>query len=367
MDEIQLQAEYNNQVTCIPNIFIDKFMPSANGEYVKVYLYLLRCFTNNQLNFSLSQIAELFEYSMRDLMRALTYWERMGLIELFYNDTNQLCGLTLLDITTKTTPPDFTKQPVPAPVAASDTPAAKPVESNTTEPRKEYTKDEIKDFSNRDDVCELIFIAEHYLQKPLTHNELSSFLYWYDTLHFSLDLIEYLVEYCVSREHKSVRYMDKIALSWSDSGINSVELAKKSANLYSQANYAVIKALGIKGRNLVESETTLIKKWTNNYNFSLDIITEACTRTINATHQPSFDYTDKILANWHNAKVKELSDVEELDKQYKNSKKAPEKASQKSAPSNYSNKGVANRFNNFSQRSYDYDQLEQQMLNRNRN
>ena len=161
--------------------------------------------------------------------------------------------------------------------------------------------------------------------------------------------------------------MDKVALSWSDAGISTVEQAKKNANLYSQANYAVIKALGIKGRNLIESETDMIQKWTNEFQFSLDIITEACSRTINTTHQPSFDYTDKILTNWYNANVKELSDIEKLDQNYQKTKKSSEKNNPRSISQGYVAKTSTNRFNNFSQRTYDYEKLEQQMLNRNRN
>ena len=361
MDQIILQAEHSNQVTCISNIFIDEYMPSANGEYVKLYLYLLRCLTVPGMDCSLTHIADIFECSLRDLNRALVYWERMGLLELTYNNEMLLCGITLLDITHHTTPPDFPKKTVVTPeITKEPEVASKAV-------RKEYTKDEIKSFSDREDVCELIFIAEHYLQKPLTHTELHSILYWYDSLHFSLDLIEYLIEYCVGREHKSIRYMDKVALSWSDAGISTVEQAKKNANLYSQANYAVIKALGIKGRNLIESETVMIQKWTNEFQFSLDIITEACSRTINTTHQPSFDYTDKILTNWYNANVKELSDIEKLDQNYQKTKKSSEKNNPRSISQGYVAKTSTNRFNNFSQRTYDYEKLEQQMLNRNRN
>jgi DnaD/phage-associated family protein len=351
-------------------------MPNANGEYVKVYLYLLRLLSAPNTDCSLTKLAELFEYSMRELNRALTYWERMGLLELQYNNDKELCKITLLQIPSPgTSPDDYPKSrdkisPLmstelkvpdttnPAPNKATEA----EVSSTSTASRPEYTKDDVKNFSKQEGVSELLFIAEQYLKKPLTQTEVNTFLYWYDTLHFSTDLIEYLVEYCVSREHRSVRYMDKVAISWSEAGIHDVTQAKQEANLYNQANYTVMKALGIKGRNLVELETTMIQKWTNDYGFSLDLITEACSRTIQSTHQPSFEYADKILTNWHKAKVKELSDVEKLDASFKNAKKASERPVSTTA-----SRPVVNRFNNFNQRTYDYDQLEQQMLNRNRN
>ncbi len=368
MDTILLKAEQPVSETSVPNIFIDRYMPSANGEYVKVYLYLLRLLSQPEAGCSLSQLADLFEYSMRELSRAFRYWERMGLLEMQYNENNELCEVTLLKLSDSTSGPDpFSKAPAETETSEStisvksvSTPPKAPSSAETS--HREYSKDELKNFSNREDVGELIFIAEQYLKKPLTHTELNTFLYWYDTLHFSTELIVYLVEYCVSRDHRSVRYMDKVALSWAEAGIRDVDAAKQISNLYSQANYAVIKALGIKGRNLVELETAMIEKWTKEYHFSLDIITEACNRTITATHQPSFEYADKILTNWHNANVKELADIERLDSNFKKAKRGVERP----VHTNIS-KPAINRFNNFSQRTYDYDQLEQQMLNRNRN
>lgn len=354
MEQFLLQAEHNSSVTCVSNAFIDNYMPSANGEYVKVYLYLLRCLSGASCDCSLSVMGDIFEYTKRDLMRALVYWERMGLLELSYNEDKQLKSVTLLNIT-NSDPTDPKKIVTHHDVQSSQPSAAKEPE------RREYTKDEVQMFSDQEDVSELLFIAERYMQRPLTHNEITSFLYWYDTLHFPIDLIEYLVEYCVSREHRQVRYMDKVALAWADIGIHTVEQAKRSANLYSQANYTVIKALGIKGRNLVELETSMIQKWTEEYGFSLEIIAEACNRTISATHQPSFEYTDRILTNWHKAKVKELSDIERLDQDYKKTKSS-HAADTKSAA-----KSTVNRFNNFAQRTYNYEELEKQMLNRSRN
>ncbi len=76
-------------------------------------------------------------------------------------------------------------------------------------------------------------------------------LYWLDELHFSTDLVEYLVEYCITKGHSSLRYMNKVALGWADAGIKTVDQAKDDAAAHSQIYYTVMKALGITGRNLV--------------------------------------------------------------------------------------------------------------------
>lgn len=179
---------------------------------------------------------------------------------------------------------------------------------------------------------------------------MNSILYWYDGLGFSTDLIEYLVEYCVSKGHTSIRYIEKVALAWADNHITTVEQAKLTAGLHSQLYFSVMKALGINGRSLVPAETAYIDKWRSDYGFSSEVITAACERTIQAIHQPKFEYIDSILTSWKKNHVNTLEDIARLDEAYQKKKTAVSNTAQTSQPKN--------RFNNFEQRSYDYDQLE---------
>ena len=69
-----------------------------------------------------------------------------------------------------------------------------------------------------------------------------------------------------------------------------------------------MKSFGM-GRNLIPSEMELLKKWTGRYGFSKEIIAEACKRTIQNIHEPSFEYTDSILGRWHQSNVHTLEDI----------------------------------------------------------
>ena len=89
---------------------------------------------------------------------------------------------------------------------------------------------------------------------------MNTFIYLYDELSFSSDLIAYLVEYCVSKNHTAIRYIEATALKWAESGIRTVTAAKQEAKIHSPAYYAVMRSFGITGRNLVPSETDYIEK-----------------------------------------------------------------------------------------------------------
>lgn len=376
MAKITLHSDSKNSATSVSNVFIDEYMSGANGEFVKVYLYLLRQLSAPDATFSLSSLADKFEHTEKDIKRALCYWERMHLLRLEYDANANLTGVRLLDTVSNSDASKASSNNGSGDNTISDdnlsaTPTSMKSESSeatleltrditsdslqlSTPERKNYSADDIQNFRQEEAIAELFFISERYLGRTLTSTDIQTILYWYDVLGFSANLIEYLVEYCVSKGHTSIRYMEKVALAWKDSNVTTVEQAKIASGAHSQLYFAVMKALGISGRNLVPSETAYIDKWKKEFNFSQEVITLACQKTIQAIHQPSFEYTDTILSNWKKKNVITIEDISRLDEAFQQRKK-----STSPAPQTASNR---NKFNNFEQRSYDYDELEKMLL-----
>jgi DnaD/phage-associated family protein len=360
MIDIQLHSDCPSTDTIIPNQFIDDFMPEANGEFVKVYLYLLRCIHSHAYNCTISAIADKFNHTEMDVVRALRYWQKTNLIALEENADGDIVGIRLLPMPSCSA--EVPAQSPEATVAVAPRSSKKtsarttPVPAAKIPPRHQYTADEILSFQKDETMSELFFIVETYIRHPLGENDMNTVLFWHEQLHFSTELIVYLLEYCISKGHTSMRYLDKVALGWHEKNITSVEQAKEDAAIHTQAYYGVMKAFGITGRSLVETEKNFIRKWTKEYAFDLPLIQEACARTITATHQPSFEYADSILTSWHKNQVHTLADVEKIDAAYNKSRKTTAKAA---APASSRKK---NSFNNFSSREYDYDNLEEMLL-----
>ena len=214
---------------------------------------------------------------------------------------------------------------------------------------------------------------------PFSTSELNSFCYINDQLHFSSDLMEYLIEYCVSRGKKSVRYIESVAINWYQQGITSVQEAKEQSTLYSQNVFPIMKAFGISNRDPGSAELDYIKKW-NSLGLGTDIIIEACSRTLLATHQASFPYANKILEDWKRLGVRSTSDIKHLDDKHRSSNAAsPASASSARYAQGQTRKGMtgtaarkntsntsANQFHNFEQRTYDYSDLESRLLDKTR-
>lgn len=345
MNALILRNRSQGNTTLLDNEFIDQYMIKANGEYVKVYLLLLRHLHNPSMSLSISQIADLLDHTEGDILRALKYWEKEQLLTLEYNDAGHVIGLEMGKVSKKDRPALRPAAPVEKPAAPDQSITAAPLKPVVTAmPQK-----------SRKELKAILFIAEQYLGKTLSRTDVDAIAYFYETLGFSADLVEYLIEYCVENGHKSMHYIQKVAIAWSESGITTVEEARNSSALYNKNCYSVLNAFGIKGRGPASSELEFIKKWIDVCGIDLAIILEACRRTMSAIHQPSFEYTDKILMNWQNQKVKTLADIQALDQAYEQQKNQKKTSSVQAPPPN-------SKFRNFEERSYDMDELTRELL-----
>ena len=360
MNALTITNHFQTNSTMLPNSFIDHYMASANGEFVKVYLFLLRHMDDSRSSLTISMIADCLNNTENDVLRAFRYWESVGLLSLVYDETGAITGL---EFTAAAQADPVSENAAGSSAAQVTNNAAKPGKSTVSagtavaDPssvQQEARKDDIK---AQKELKSLFFIAEQYLGKTLTHTDVDTITYFYDTLHMSADLIEYLIESCVENNHKSMHYIQKVAISWTENGVRTISQAKEQSAAYSRNCYAVLNAFGIKIRGPAVSELAFINKWGDEYGFSADIIQEACRRTITATHQPSFEYADKILSKWYQNNVHHLKDIVTLDETYQKEKPAYRFPSRQ--------KNLTKNLNNFERRNYDMDSLEEKLLNSN--
>lgn len=308
-------------VTSVPNSFIQGYMKDAPGEYVKIFLYLLMASETNDQELTIDKLASAFSCSKDEAVAALKYWESHKCLDVYYRD-DSITGVRI------TLDPSEKKKEI-----------------------HRLSQDRVKAFINENpDAKRLLFCTEQYFGKPLTAIESSTLLYFMDELGFSFDLCDYLVQYCVSKGHKSINYILKIALDWHMKGISSPEAAKAESSSWSKIHFQVLKAFGIRNRNPVPDEVKYINKWYKEYCFSIDIIAKACSITLTATGKQSYEYADGILTNWYKSGIKTLSDIKKSNEEHK-----------KSSPSHTTIPANNNKFHNFEQRNDDLDELEKRL------
>ncbi len=374
MSSLILSTESSEGYTSVSNIFISEYVPGANGEFVKVYLYLLHLMSLRSNNISISLLADTFNQTEADIMRALRYWDSLDVISLSFNGPgNGLSNIVLRDIKHTGQAANAMADPIAAESASVNSTssyqtetvrAAKPDIKQTeviytAEPSKvSYSKEQLNGFLANDNFSMLLFVIEQYMGRPLSTKETNSIVYFYDGLKLSTDLIEYLFEYCVEHNKKSINYIEKVALSWASKNIHTIAEAKEETSNHTDYVYQIMKAFGLSNREPAQHEKAMIAKWADTYCFDTDMIIEACDRTIKAIHQPSFEYADTILANWKNSNVSSLEDVKKADAAYAAGNNIKPKQTASSKPAN-------NRFNNFQQRDKKSDDWYNSLLSNN--
>ena len=162
---------------------------------------------------------------------------------------------------------------------------------------------------------------------------METYINWTKNYKFSYELILYLISYCVNKNKKDFRYIEKVAISWSDLNINTLDQAmvytekreKQFSNIKKILNY-----IGLTDTEISKPHEELFNKWLITYNMPLELIYKACDICCSKLSKPDLNYIDGILNNFKNSISK-----------------------------NFSNKSInKNSFSNFPQRDYDYEKLE---------
>ena len=317
----------NNTCTFTPisNVFIEKYMPFARGEFVKVYLLLLKYNFSNEPGVNSSILASSLNLLESDVMNALNYWNDQGVIKFVPVDkmNNFSIEFVPLDNDLSSTSPDVN----------------------------------LLDALNNTETNDMLRDIERILCRPLSTKEMEIYLGWQKDFSFTSELILILIEYCASKGKVDYRYIEKVALAWNDMGIKTIEKAqshiKQTEDKWVKIRQ-ILNYLGINNSEIMKPQEELLNKWINVYKFDIQLIKKACDICFQRLNRADFKYIDGILSKWFNDNIKTLDDVAIKDKQHKNN--------YKNSSTNYQKNLKASGFNNFEPRDYDYDDLEKKLL-----
>ena len=268
-------------VTVVENLFINHFMPQARGDYVKVYMYGLKC-TQNRIeempsNYRLAKNLGLDEATVRDAFR---YWHSKQIIEYIHLEKRNY-EIIYRNISTMVfTPEKFKKNG-----SFTETIASNSKKQNMfSELEKEFRKER----------------GDGGMGRPITLNEMEMFSDWMEEYSFSTETVKLIVMTLMrDRKNKNPKYWDAVARDFSAKGISTYDEALKELAVHKERYkiYTTVqKYLGLntRGTFLTKPERKLIDKWLDDYSLSKEQILAACDKTV-ATSNPSLKYVDSII------------------------------------------------------------------------
>ncbi len=279
-----------NKSVPLPMEFINKYMPSANATYVKVYLYgLAKCYEGEE-DVSNASIAEALDILETDVSKAWRYWKKVGLVHS--EGKSVLVFDTIGQETVKESVKEAPEKAKPAPM-------------------KEITKA----MGINPKMKETVTMAEQLLKKPLSQREITSLYSFMQEYSMTQEMVLVLLEYCVTIDKTNFSYIEKVAEGWSEQGINTLAEATKVLNRVTKEARMQKKCKKIFGldRELSGTEANYIARWVSELSMSEAMIRTAYEKTVNNTGKVSMPYMNTILKSWYEKGIKTVSQITEKE------------------------------------------------------
>lgn len=315
--------------TPIENIFINDYMPAADGTYVKVYLMGYK-FAKDQNNFNNETIAKNLKLPLTDVLNAWNYWEGEGII--IKHETDDEYNYIVEFVNMKQYYVDNVYKHI----------------RNVNDKSKYVDNEQLISNARNPEIKTMMEEIEDMLGRPLKINEKQKIITWLNKYNMDPFIMSQAFSYCVNNKKvKRFSYIESVVSSWYDEGVKDldtmVDYLEKRNDRFSTYS-RISKALGF-NRTLTEAEMRTIDKWIDQWNFSMEMILR-CLDNSTKINNPNLNYFDKILGEWFK---KGFKTIEDLKNDKKPEKEKPSKETSKSK----------NKFHNFIQsEDYSGDDLE---------
>lgn len=315
----------------VPNIFLEKYMPSANGTHVKVYLYALKkAYERGSEGFSMSELASHLSLSLEDVEMAWQYWGKVGLVRIHrtgeMDESIEFFDPRSLEEGQRESKDDFNEEP--------------------------DSDDEDKSFSPATDVERLVQAnhvpeinsmfnsIDQMLRRATSNNEKMTILSWIMENNMNPDVIlEAFILASKDKRRLNVKYVGGMIKNWYTRNLTNMEALEEYLKSNEERMYEyrmILRSLGVK-RNITEAEMKLVDKWRDTFQYGMDVISQAMDKTVQ-TSNPSLAYVDGVLSDWYRKGIRTVAEIAEKDVR-------PE------TPKTESRRTNRNRFNNFEQRT----------------
>lgn len=297
--------------TELPDVFFTEYLSQANGEYIKIYLYMV-FLSKYGKDIKINDLSKKLNIDFKTIQEGIKYWEEAGVI------TKKNTGYVINNLQEIELHKLY-----------------KPVVSLSAEAIKETSKNQLRAKAIEN-------INNQFFQGIMSPSWYSDIDLWFKKYSFDETVMISLFQYCYNRSALHRNYIQTVADAWHKNNVktfsdleNLFEKQDKLNNLYK----IISKKLGYT-RALTEYEKGYIEKWTVEYSFTLDIIEIALKKTTSKSN-PNFDYLDKLLADWHDRGFKTTTEIENFLAEFKQKNKDIKKLEKTTG------------YNNYDQRKYD--------------
>lgn len=290
-------------IFAVPTDIVDKHIRLANGDQLKVLLWILRNSTDNP---DINEMCKALKMNLSDASDYLQYWVLTGVLS-----EN---GETVIP------------SPAPVEVKKEEKPAGiKKVEVAPVMPSKPSSREILERIDESPEIGHLFNEAQKLLGKTIGYDGQCTLLLLHDHYGLPTEVLFMMIDYCVSIGKSNYAYLEAVGRDWGTREIDTLEKAAEQISILKEANSIwneFAKNAGITNPRPTVKQTEYLRRWSSEWKFSIGMILLAYEEMANHTSKLSMAYIDKILMNWHEKGFKTPEDVEKSTEEQKDKKPA---------------------------------------------
>ncbi len=287
MTNIKVKPLYGSRVAVVPLAKKANVLREASREQLAVLVAVMA-----ELETSYLALSERTGASRTQIEEALAYWQKAGVLAI--EGVKRAADGSV---------PEKQKENVSYLESAAQLP-----HYNTSETARFLKKNP--------DAIGLIDCCQQQLGKMFTTAETETVIGLLDYLSLDPEYILLLCAHAAKRGKKSLRYIEKMAISCHDAGILTYEQLEehlKGVDEAADAEAVLREMFGIGKRSLVKKEREAFFRWIAEWQMPLDVIARAYEIAVTRTNEPSVPYTNAILEKWSAENIRTVDEVERFE------------------------------------------------------
>ena len=302
--------------TSLPDVFFTEYLSYADGNYVKIYLYMVFLAKYGK-DIKVNDLAKKLQLPLKTIQDGIKFWEEQKII------TKKNTGYILNNL-----------QEIELHKLYNPKVTSSPEELEKTA-KNQYRSKAIENINNE------------FFQGIMSPSWYSDIDLWFKKYNFDEEVMIALFRYCFNRSALHRNYIQTVAEAWAQNNIktfNDLEIYSDKQEKIKSLGSTISKKLNL-NRQLSQYEEGYVSRWNLEYGFNFDIIELALKKTTSKTNF-NFDYLDKILTDWHDRNFKNAGDVQSFLVQMKEKNKNIKTLEKSNGYSNYDQRNY-NDLNNF--------------------
>ena len=280
--------------TQLPDIFFTDYLPEIPGDYLKIYLYLV-FLSKYKKDVKINDLSKKLSLPVKTISDGLKFLEESKLI------LKKTTGFIVIDL-----------QEVAL--------------NNLYKPNLTQSKETIENVAKNQSRAKAIeHINNMYFQGIMGPSWYNDIDLWFKKYGFDEQVMIALFDYCYNRSAMHRNYVQTVAEAWGNNKIKTwtdLETYSQQEDKLLKIKKLIAKKLG-KHSGLTQYEEAYIESWVLNYGYDMDIIEIALKRTT-YKQNPTFEYINNIISDWHERNLKTPAEVttfiEQRNKQTKDVK-----------------------------------------------